>query len=453
MIYEIQESPHEPGVIWVGANDGPINITRDGGKNWKEVTPPGLGPYGRVQTIEVSPHKASKAYASILRYQLGDFEPHVYMTEDYGETWTRLTTGDNGIPNDYPVRVVREDPDRAGLLYAGTEFGMFISFDDGKHWQGFQLNLPVTPITDMKLVNKDLAISTMGRSFWILYDVTPLHEISDQVASASAHLFNVKDPYRLYDFGQFGRTANPDEPQYPRAGANIDYYVSSEPAGDIKLEILDSGGKVIREFSSAGSAKPAVPEKIGTDGLNLASVGAGKLSKKPGMHRFLWDIRYPGPWDENEQRAGRMGPLVSPGKYQAKLTVGDWSNTVSFNVKMDPRVAKEGVTDADLTAQAELALKARDALSTARVAAAKAEKALETKGENENLLEVKNELVTAPRRYSQPMLVDQLSYLYGNLNRADQKPGKDAYNRYEELDKALQEQVQKLNQLLQSTEN
>ena len=134
VIYEIQESPHEQGVIWVGANDGPIHVTRDGGKNWKEVTPPGLESYGRIQTIEVSPHSPSKAYASILRYQLGDFEPHVYKTEDYGETWTRLTTGDNGIPKDHPVRVVREDPDRKGLLYAGTEFGMFISFDDGSRW-------------------------------------------------------------------------------------------------------------------------------------------------------------------------------------------------------------------------------------------------------------------------------------------------------------------------------
>ena len=130
-IYEIQESPHEPGVIWVGANDGPIHITRDNGKNWENVTPRELGPYGRVQNIEVSPHDPAKAYAAILRYQLGDFAPYVFRTEDYGETWMRVTTGDNGIPGDYPTRVVREDPDRQGLLYAGTEFGMFISFDDG----------------------------------------------------------------------------------------------------------------------------------------------------------------------------------------------------------------------------------------------------------------------------------------------------------------------------------
>ena len=174
---------------------------------------------------------------------MGDFEPHVYKTEDYGESWTRITTGTNGIPNDHPVRVVREDPDRAGLLYAGTEFGMFISFDDGENWQTLQLNLPVTPITDLKIVDKDLVMSTMGRSFWILYDLTPLHEIDERVASADAHLFAVKDPYRLRMPRRGNRSAmSPDEPQYPEAGANIDYYLAGEPSGEIELEILDGEG-------------------------------------------------------------------------------------------------------------------------------------------------------------------------------------------------------------------
>ena len=165
VIYEIQESTHERGVLWVGANDGPIHISRDNGANWKEVTPPGIRPYGRVQNIEVSPHQPSKAYAAILRDQLGDFTPHAYKTTDYGETWTRITTGTNGIPNDHPVRVVREDPDRAGLLYAGTEFGMFISFDDGDSWQSFQLNLPVTPITDLKVFDKEPGDVDHGSKF------------------------------------------------------------------------------------------------------------------------------------------------------------------------------------------------------------------------------------------------------------------------------------------------
>jgi photosystem II stability/assembly factor-like uncharacterized protein len=160
-IYAVRESSLEKGLIWVGANDGPIHVTRDGGKTWADVTPKDLLPGGRVQTVEPSPHRASKAYVAVYRYLLNDWQPYIYRTEDYGQTWTRLTTGQNGIPEDSPTRVVREDPDREGLLYAGTEFGMFISFDDGAHWQPFQLNLPATPVTDIKIHQKDIVLSTM----------------------------------------------------------------------------------------------------------------------------------------------------------------------------------------------------------------------------------------------------------------------------------------------------
>ncbi len=452
VIYEIQESPHERGVIWVGANDGPIHISRDNGANWKEVTPPGIGPYGRVQTIEVSPHQPAKAYASILRYQLGDFEPHVYKTEDYGESWTRITTGSNGIPGDHPVRVVREDPDREGLLYAGTEFGMFISFDDGAQWQSFQLNLPVTPITDIKIVDKDLVMSTMGRSFWILYDLTPLHELSETVASAQAHLFQVKDPYRLHGFGRGRGERGPDEPQYPEPGVNIDYYLASEPAGDVTLEILDGAGTVIRAFASDGEGERNVqPEEASMREWRLERVGVPTLSKTAGMHRYRWRMRYPGPWDEDAESSGLNGPMIPPGTYQARLTLGEWTETVSFEAKVDPRVVKEGgVTTEDMRAQTELVLKARDALSSARLAAARVEKALEEASETkaEGLAAVEKELVTPERRYSEPMLIDQLSYLYGNLSSADQRPGKDAYDRYESLRSQLDEQLAKLSEIL-----
>jgi len=447
VIYEIQESPHEPGVIWAGANDGPIHITRDGGKNWKQVTPPGLGPYGRVQTIEVSPHEPGKAYASILRYQLGDFEPHAYKTEDYGQTWTRITTGDNGIPKDYPVHVVREDPDREGLLYAGTEFGMFISFDDGTHWQSFQLNLPVTPVTDIKVVNKDLVLSTMGRSFWILYDLTPLHEISDKVAGAGAYLFKVQEPFLLR--GRRGRPQNPCEPQYPPAGANIDYYLAEEPAGELRLEILDGRGNLVRRFSS----EPASP-MTGLPGLRTREWNAGQaetpgLQKTAGMHRFVWDLRYPGPWDADDRRSGQGGPLVPPATYQARLTLGSWSQTVPIKPKMDPRVLNEGITPADVTAQAELALKARDLLSKARLTAEYSKNAIDKHPADQTLTEIKEKLITAPVRYSRPMLVDQSSYLYSNLNTADQRPGRDAYQRYDELADLLELQIQKLEAALE----
>ena len=170
-IYSIRESPVQEGVIWVGANDGPIHVTTNGGDSWQDVTPKGLLPGGRVDAVEPSPHNASKSYASILRYQMGDWRPYIYRTSDYGKNWTLLTDGENGIPADYPVRVMREDPEVEGLLFAGTEYGLFVSMDDGKKWHAFQQNLPVTPITDLKIVRGDVVMSTMGRGFWILDNI------------------------------------------------------------------------------------------------------------------------------------------------------------------------------------------------------------------------------------------------------------------------------------------
>jgi photosystem II stability/assembly factor-like uncharacterized protein len=459
VIYEIQESPHERGVIWVGANDGPIYLTRDDGASWKDVTPSGLGPYGRVQTIEVSPHRPAKAYASILRYQLGDFEPHVYKTENYGESWTRITTGTNGIPIDHPVRVVREDPDREGLLYAGTEFGMFVSFDDGVGWQSLQLNLPATPVSDMKLVNKDLVLSTMGRSFWILYDVTPLHEVRASIAAAEAHLFQPRDALRLrYSRPRSDRPS--DEPQYPDPGATIHYYLPKEPAGpagEVTLELLDSRGALVRAFTSASEGeKNVLPEEASMREWRLERVGTPRLPKSAGMHRFVWDLKHAGPWSEDARRSGRGGPTVAPGTYQARLTVDGFSKTVSFRANLDPRVVREGrVSEADVTAQVELALKARDALSNGRLAEVRLEKALESASSagRSRLEEIQKELSTAPVRYSQPMLVDQIEYLFENLDTADQKPGRDAYERYEELNGSLQELLAELDRALGSTDS
>jgi photosystem II stability/assembly factor-like uncharacterized protein len=450
VIYEIQESPHEPGVIWVGANDGPIHINRDNGKKWKDVTPPGLGPYGRVQQIEVSPHRPASAYACILRYQLGDFAPYVFKTEDYGKTWSLITTGTNGIPGDHPVRVVREDPDREGLLYAGTEFGMFISFDGGKRWQSFQLNLPATPVTDIKIVDKDLVLSTMGRSFWILYDITPLHEISQDISSGTSHMFKVKDPFRLHG-GRFSRRpGGSSNPQYPRPGANIDYFLGSEPEDQIKLEILDNQGTLIREFLSEEKKAPA-PGQERTSGEQAPprpSPGT-VLPRNAGLNRFLWDLRYPGPLRGGTGQRRRSGPMVPPGIYQARLSLKDWSQTVSFEVKMDPRVLKEGITAEDISAQVELALKVRDAVNRACRAGAQVRKALDEKNAKEKaLLDIKKKLISDPGRYTQPMIINQLEYLYSGLTRADQMPGQDAYQRYEVLNKALNEQLERLARIL-----
>ncbi len=439
-IYAVRESPLEKGLIWVGANDGPIHVTRDGGKTWTNVTPKSLPPGGRVQTVEPSPHQSGKAYVAVYRYLLNDWQPYIYRTEDYGQTWSRLTTGQNGIPDDYPTRVVREDPDKEGLLYAGTEFGMFISFDDGTHWQSFQLNLPVTPVTDIKVYRKDLVLSTMGRSFWILDNVTPLHQLRESVMNAGSHLFAPRDAYRMR-FRSRSFRGSASVPEYLAPGVMIDYFLAAEPDGAVVLEIRDANGDLVRSFSSERSV--IEPEGLTVQDLieEMKRAGGSRCPKSPGIHRFFWDMRHAGAWSRNGGRAGRGGPLVAPGIYQAKLIVEDWSHTERFRVLADPRVTEDAVTHADLVAQESLHLKVRDAQSTAsmlveRIREGRDSAAIDRK-KKERLSTIYDRLVTAGGPYPQPMLVDQLSYLSSMLDRADQKPGRDAYVRFDELNREL----------------
>ncbi|MFQ5704643.1 MAG: hypothetical protein ACE5HT_11540 [Gemmatimonadales bacterium] len=441
-IYAVEESPVEPGLIWVGANDGPVHVTRDGGETWSDVTPPDIPKGGRVQNIEPSPHSPGKAYLAIYRYLLDDWAPYIYRTENYGKSWTRLSTGDNGIPADFPTRVVREDPDREGLLYAGTEFGIFVSFDDGANWQRFQQNLPVTPVTDIRVYRKDLVLSTMGRSFWILDDVTPLHELRDDVTASDAHLFQPRAAYRMRYRGGFrGRSVT--DPEYPPVGAVIDYYLRREPAGEITLEIRDDAGRLIREFSSAEPGSDAGQE------VRIERLGTARLPKEAGLHRFRWDLRYPGPWDEDPRRSGRNGPMVIPGTYEFKFTANGSSETRDLVVLMDPRVLADGVTQEDVQAQLALNLKIRDATTEAKRAVALIADARDRLGGggDERLSALERKLVTAPGRYQTPMLISQLRYLAAMTGRADQRPGSDAYTRFAELRRALDRYLEQLTEL------
>lgn len=248
----------------------------------------------------------------------------------------------------------------------------------------------------------------------------------------------------------------PDAPQYPEPGASINYYLADEPAGGLKLEILDAAGAVVRAFSSdAEGEENVVPDEASMRSFRLERVGTPRLPKAAGMNRFVWDLRHPGAWSPDARRSGRGGPLVAPGTYRARLTLGDWSETLSFQTLLDPRVSAEGrVSEADVTAQVELALKARDALSSGRLAADRLKKALEDASaeDRSTLEEIQKALIAAPVRYSRPMIVDQIEYLYENLDTADQKPGRDAYQRYEELLGQLQEQVQKLDRIVAATD-
>jgi len=432
-LYDVQESPHEPGVIWAGANDGPIHVTRDGGANWANVTPPGIGPHGRVQNIEVSPYHAGTAYATIMRYQVGDFAPYAFKTTDYGDNWTLLTTGDNGIPGDHPVRVVREDPKREGLLYAGTEFGMFVSFDDGANWQSLQLNLPATPVSDIKVVGDDLVLSTMGRGFWILYDVSPIRD-ADNIAGL-VHLYPISDAVRTRGRGFFFRAPGPADPQYPAGGANIDYFLEAAPSAAINLEIRAADGELVRAFSSEDIGQVIEDAEPGMRERQLAAIGTPNLPSVAGMHRFTWDLRYAGPWDSNARRLGQGGPLVPPGTYTATLMIDEMRLSHEFEVMMDPRVAAEGIGVADVTAQAEFTKRVRDAYSAAQHAVADLGAISEANGGAlpDALQSVHDAMVTTGPRYSPPMLLDQLQYLYFNIQSADQFPSDFMRARLDEL--------------------
>jgi photosystem II stability/assembly factor-like uncharacterized protein len=442
-LYSIRESPVQKGLIWTGSNDGLIHVSRNNGIDWSNVTPAGLPAGGRVQNIEPSSHRAGTAYAAIYRYLLGDFAPYIYRTDDFGKHWTRLTDGKNGIAADEPTRVVREDPDRAELLYAGTEFGMYISFDNGARWQSFQLNLPATPVTDIKISQKDLVLSTQGRSFWILDDLTPLHQLNDGVAAGAAFLFAPKQAVRTPARGG-GGLGGRSGVQYPLAGAMIDYYLASAPAADITMEILDPSGQVVRKFTSAGAgeerAVDAEPPPDDEEGGFRVRGGPTRLDKTAGMHRFTWDLRYPGPWISAARPEGPNGPAAVPGKYSVRLTVGSWTATQPLTVIEDPRVTKDGVTTADLLEQFEHNIRVRDLVSdvnrtVARVRAAK-------------LTDVAARLITPSIRYSKPELQTHITYLYSLTTATDQKIGRDAMERYQVLRKELDERIAEVNKAL-----
>ncbi|MBN2416548.1 hypothetical protein JXO52_11940 [bacterium] len=440
-IYAIAESPLQEGLIWTGSNDGPVYVTGDGGKQWRNVTPSALPPGGRVQTIEPSPHRPGTAYIAVYRYLLGDFSPYLYRTDNYGRDWTLLTDGANGIPGDVPCRVIREDPKRPGLLYAGTESGMFVSFDNGRFWHPLQLNLPAVPVTDIKLFRNDLVISTMGRSFWILNDIASLEQLDPAMDRSVPRLFEPSQAFRRR-YSSYRRSR--EVPSYPEAGVNIDYYLPPGTKETCTLEIRDMSGAVIRRFTSASEARePALPS-LDTDGAALAAAAVGGiLTVQPGMQRFTWDMRHAGPYSPQSRR-GRSGPMVTPGIYRAVLSAGDWRDETRFTIAIDPPVQRSGVTRAHLKEQEDLSLKIRDLMSEAQLlnahiggmleafsnTAALSGREIQTK----TMLETVDSLLnTGEGPYPQPMLISQISYLYSMLDRADQQPGKDARERYMEL--------------------
>lgn len=437
-IYAIQESKIKEGLIWVGANDGPVHVTKDGGATWDRVTPD-MPIGGRVDAVEPSVHNPAKAYVAILRYQLNDYAPYIYKTMDYGKTWELITTGNNGLPADYPTRVVREDPNKEGVLYAGTEFGLFISLNDGETWNAFNNNLPVTPITDIKIHQDDLVMSTMGRGFWILDNISSIRSLNEAVQQ-SAYLFDTKDAIRF----------RMNSRQSPQPGANLEYYIADDKQ-EVRLDILSTSGKVVRSFVS-GKSEPAVNTDVDMSTGFSNAPASGGLSNKAGINRFNWNMRHHGGWSANPNRSYLgNGPMVSTGAYKARLTVGNQVLEQEFNVRLDPRATL--VNDADVKMQEALALAVREFQSEVDQLVKTIDderKALNNslnqeqgskkeQRKKEALDGVYYQLVTSPGTYMQPMLSSQTGYLNSTIGRADQQPGKDAYDRFEELKTKFQE--------------
>ena len=431
-IYSLRESIIKKGLIWVGANDGPVHVTKNSGKKWTNVTPKGLEPGGRVDSIEPSPHNKSKAYVSILRYQLGDWKPYIYKTNNYGKNWTLLTTGKNGIPKNYPTRVIREDPLKEGVLYAGTEFGIFISFDDGLNWEPFQQNLPITPITDIKLHRGDLIVSTMGRGFWILDNINSLHE-KDKIADNN-FLFTPKNAFRY----RYRGTKKNSIPSYPGPSLIVDYFISDSTDKDIVLNIKNNNNEIIYFVSSA--KKDTSNEAIDMATGFVHQISGDSLTKHIGSNRYLWNMRHTGAWDKDPKKAYLNGPIVKPGQYIAELLIGKESYRSTFQILPDPKIIESGITQNQLIAQESLALNIRSLLDESKKLALQLEKI-----EDGPKLNIKKALVTEKQPYPQPMLIDQLKYLYSMINRVDQEPGEDAYKRYDELKNEFEDIKNSLN--------
>jgi hypothetical protein len=324
-IYYVAESPHEAGTLWAGTDDGLLHLTRNGGGSWDDVTPEGVSD-AMINAVEISPHDPATAYIAVSRYKFNDFTPHAFKTTNYGKSWERIV---DGIPEEDWVRVIREDPSRKNLLYMGTESSMYVSFDGGERWQSLQLNLPITPVTDLKVQSNDLVAATSGLSFWILDDLSPLQQIDDRLAGAEVYLFKPRPAHRVNVSGGFGGR-DPRAGTNPPAGAIIDYYLKEAPESPIQLEILDASGEVVRKYSSE-KKKGEAPSGPGAE---------KPLPAKAGMNRFNWDLRY-----ESVKRipglyifGALMGRKVVPGTYQARLTVGDESLTQPVEVLKDPRI-------------------------------------------------------------------------------------------------------------------
>jgi photosystem II stability/assembly factor-like uncharacterized protein len=364
-IFAFAESPAKAGLLWAGSDDGWVHVSQDNGKTWTKVTPPDLPEFALISIIDPSPHDPAVAYVAATRYKLQDNKPYLYKTADYGKTWTKITTG---IPEWDFTRVIREDPQRRGLLYAGTETGVYVSFDDGGHWQSLQLNLPVVPVHDLLIKDGDLLAATHGRSFWILDNVALLRQFDGPALSEPVHVFKPRSSVRFRQGGQlasgFDQAANSNAGQNPPNGVVIPFYVKDKPAEPVTVKIVrDKGGSTeeVRTITlqPAEAAAPAAAQQPASPFRRPA---AQRPTVHAGANTFVWDMQYPGPevLSGTVHQGRAAGPLAAPGNYRFEMTIAGRAYSQPFTIVKDPRLT---YSDADLEQQLAFLLAARDKLS------------------------------------------------------------------------------------------
>ena len=464
-IFALAQSYHNPSTLWVGTDDGVISITKNGGKNWERITPRDLPEWSLISSIEPSTYDQATAYIAVDRHELDDFKPYIYKTDNYGKSWKKIT---NGLPNNTFVRVVREDQKRKGLLYAGTETGVFVSFDDGSNWQSLQLNLPVAPIHDLVFKRDDLVVATHGRSFWILDDLTPLHQITDAVAKSEMFLFKPRYAYRMRGRG-FPR---PNVGQNPPSGSVVCYYFKEKPKEVVTLEFLDAEGNLIRKFKSRKKEEPE-PERIPPSMFQRG--GPQNVPVEAGMNRFVWNMCYP----DAERVPGAVlwggmlsGPVAVPGVYQVKLTVGEKMMMESWQWKKDLRLL---TTQEEYQEQFDFLIKIRDKITEVNQAinrlrdvkkqidvlskkvkehkkgkeVIEAAKMLKQKlsSAEDVLIQSKSKSRQDPLNY--PIRLDnKIAALAGIVSSADARPTDQSYEVFKELSAKADEQLTKLKDIL-----
>ncbi len=497
-IFAFAESPLKQGVFWAGSDDGRVHISRDNGESWQDVTPEDMPTWSLVSIIEPSPHELGTAYIAVDRHRHDDFAPYLYKTNDFGETWEKIVAG---IPDDDFTRAIREDPVRRGLLYTGTETGIYISFDDGANWQRFNLNLPVVPVHDLVVKNEDLVLATHGRGFWVLDDITSLRNLSDDVLDSEMHLFAPRPTIRYRTVGSLGgRGTVPginyqmtgtiqatvrhverpggkvelrplDAGSNPPDGVIVDYFLGEDQDTEVTLTFLDANGEEIKTFSS----EPPVE--------NPADRGEAESPLVPaeaGINRFVWDMRYPDAFNFKGaiyRRGGVTGPLAPPGEYRVRLTAGDQTAEQPFVIHRDPRTS---ATDDDLQAQFDLLIKIRDTLSeTNRAtvdlqdlrsrASGVAEQVTDRDGVddlrgaiealNGGLDTIESELRQTAWKSSRDALTApsklnaKLATLMTVVGDSDSRPNQQSQELYAELEQRVEDQLQQLDDLVEQYVN